>query len=256
MFASTGYQTGAALLKLAKTGAGVEAERGLLPRPQDLPEPSRRHRAGRRPPLRRQRPRQGFPICIELATGKIVWGGDIRNAGNGSAAVAYADGNLYFRYENGIVVLIEATPRATGEGLVRRSPNVKSPSWPHPVIAGGKLYLREQDTLYVYDVRKGRLTHLRRLEAEAQHDDALESTSYLMPVARRSPRSPRRARAAGSGWPRGRRPGPRRRAAGRCARSRSARGCGRRACRGADARRPARPAGPRAGPLMMPCFFW
>jgi hypothetical protein len=28
------------------------------------------------------------------------------------------------------------------------------PSWSHPVIVGGRLYLREQDALYVYDVRK------------------------------------------------------------------------------------------------------
>ena len=33
-------------------------------------------------------------------------------------------------------------------------PDVKQFSWPHPVIANGKLYLREQDTLYVYDVRR------------------------------------------------------------------------------------------------------
>jgi len=31
---------------------------------------------------------------------------------------------------------------------------VEQPSWSHPVIAGGKLYLREQDTLYCYDVKK------------------------------------------------------------------------------------------------------
>ena len=33
-------------------------------------------------------------------------------------------------------------------------PGVEKPSWSHPVVVGGKLYLREQDTLYVYDIRK------------------------------------------------------------------------------------------------------
>ena len=54
---------------------------------------------------------RGNPIAIELATGKVVWGGaEQKAAGTGSAAVAYADGNLYFRYQNGTMVLIEATP--------------------------------------------------------------------------------------------------------------------------------------------------
>jgi hypothetical protein len=95
----------------------------------------------------------GFPTCIELVTGKIVWGGDIRNEGRGSAAVAYADGSLYFRYENGTVILIEATPTGYKEKGQFAIPDVKKPSWPHPVVAGGRLYLREQDALYVYDVK-------------------------------------------------------------------------------------------------------
>ena len=44
---------------------------------------------------------QGFPTCIEWKTGKIVWGGKERGPGSGSAAICYADGRLYFRYEDG-----------------------------------------------------------------------------------------------------------------------------------------------------------
>jgi hypothetical protein len=51
-------------------------------------------------------------------------------------------------------MLIEATPAAYREKGSFTIPNVSQPSWPHPVITGGKLYLREQDTLYVYDVRR------------------------------------------------------------------------------------------------------
>ncbi|HEY7923808.1 MAG TPA: polyvinylalcohol dehydrogenase, partial [Vicinamibacteria bacterium] len=68
--------------------------------------------------------------------------------------VVYADGNLYFRYQNGVVVLIQATPEGYHERGSFTIPGVEKPSWSHPVVVGGKLYLREQDTLYVYDVRK------------------------------------------------------------------------------------------------------
>ncbi len=34
-------------------------------------------------------------------------------------------------------------------------PEVEKESWPHPVIAGGRLYLREQDNLWVYEVGAG-----------------------------------------------------------------------------------------------------
>ena len=67
----------------------------------------------------------------------------------------YADGRLYFRYQNGVVLLVEATPDGLPEKGTFTIPEVKNPSWPHLVIAGGRLFVREQDTLYAYDVRKG-----------------------------------------------------------------------------------------------------
>jgi len=97
--------------------------------------------------------RAGFPIAIEFATGKVVWGGTTRGEGDGSAAVAYADGHVYLRYQDGTVVLMEATPTGYKPKGSFTIPNVTRPSWPHPVVAGGRLYLREQDTLYVYDVK-------------------------------------------------------------------------------------------------------
>ncbi|MGH9790910.1 MAG: PQQ-binding-like beta-propeller repeat protein, partial [Candidatus Acidiferrales bacterium] len=96
---------------------------------------------------------RGFPICIEFLTGKVRWGGDIRNGGTGSAAVVSADGRLYFRYQNGTVKLIEATPEAYRETGSFDLPDVRNPSWSHPVVLNGKLYMREQDTLYVFDLR-------------------------------------------------------------------------------------------------------
>jgi len=90
---------------------------------------------------------RGAPICLEWKTGKVAWRHN-RGPGTGSAAVAYADGNLYYRFQNGVMALIEATPSEYLEKGTFQIPQVEHPSWSHPVIAGGKLYLREQDALY------------------------------------------------------------------------------------------------------------
>jgi outer membrane protein assembly factor BamB len=104
---------------------------------------------------------QGYPVCVEFKTGEIKWGPD-KNAshyggGKGSAAVLFADNRLYFRYQNRKLVLIEPSP----DGLKVVSsfelpePNVKDKpeSWPHPVIANGKMYIRDQDKLYCFNVK-------------------------------------------------------------------------------------------------------
>ena len=96
----------------------------------------------------------GFPVCIEFLTGRLVWPPTRSSVGSGSAAVMAADGRLYFRYQNGQVVLIEASPAAYREAGSFRIPNPDDLSWPHPVIAAGRLYLREQDALHVYNVKR------------------------------------------------------------------------------------------------------
>jgi outer membrane protein assembly factor BamB len=154
VFTSTGYQTGAALLRLVPAGGGVEAREVYFLEARTF----QNHHGGMvlvgDYVYAGHGHNRGFPIAIELQTGKVVWGGDIRNAGTGSAAVAYADGQLYFRYQNGQVLLIEATPAGYKEKGSLAIPGVSGPSWPHPVITGGRLYLREQDTLLAYDVRR------------------------------------------------------------------------------------------------------
>lgn len=93
----------------------------------------------------------GFPMCLELRTGRPKWGKQ-RGVGQGSAAIVAADGHLYFRYENAVMALIEATPTAY---KLKGSFKIKSrnkQSWSHPVIVGKKLYLRDQDELHCYDI--------------------------------------------------------------------------------------------------------
>lgn len=94
----------------------------------------------------------GFPICLEWKTGKVVWKKD-RGPGSESAAMIAADGHLYFRYQDGIMALIEASPNGYSEKGAFKLASVDGPSWPHPAIHAGHLYLRSQDTLMCYDIR-------------------------------------------------------------------------------------------------------
>jgi outer membrane protein assembly factor BamB len=87
--------------------------------------------------------------CLEFATGKKMWA--TRSVGKGS--LAYADGMLYILSESSLVGLAEANPNSYVEKGRFTIPDQGRPSWAHPVVAGGKLYIRNQGTLASYDVR-------------------------------------------------------------------------------------------------------
>lgn len=95
----------------------------------------------------------GFPFALELATGRLLWD-RVRGAGSGSAAVTAADGHLYYRYQDGTMALIAANPKQYQLKSTFSIPNVRNPSWSHPVVTGGRLYLREQDALHVYELKR------------------------------------------------------------------------------------------------------
>jgi outer membrane protein assembly factor BamB len=162
VFASTGYQTGSALLELQPSGDGVVARELYFLDSKTL----QNHHGGLvlvgNHVYAGHGHNKGFPICVDFVSGKVAWGGDIRNAGSGSAAVMYADGRLYFRYENGVVVLIEATPTGYAEKGSFTIPDVRDPSWAHLSIADGRLYVREQDHLYCYDIRQAQAAASRQ----------------------------------------------------------------------------------------------
>ncbi len=65
-----------------------------------------------------------------------------------------ADGHLYFRYQNGLVALIEASQEGYRLKGRLHVPGAGGDSWAHPVVANGRLLLREQDMLWVYDLRR------------------------------------------------------------------------------------------------------
>lgn len=154
IFSSTSYDTGACLLEIQRSESGlIVNEKYFLPANE-----FNNHHGGM--VLRdgyiyagHQR-NEGFPTCIRLETGEVAWGGRLRGEGKGSAAILLIDGHLIFRYQDGTVALIEATPE---EYRVRGSfkPDYqKGNSWSHPVVVGGRLYLREQDRLMCYQVGK------------------------------------------------------------------------------------------------------
>jgi outer membrane protein assembly factor BamB len=90
-------------------------------------------------------------VCLEFQTGKVMW--QSTKAGKGS--IAYADDRLYYRNENGPMLLVEANPNKYVERSRFDQPNRSgSRAWAHPVIANGKLYLRDQDVLLCYDVKQ------------------------------------------------------------------------------------------------------
>ena len=96
----------------------------------------------------------GHPFCAEFKTGKVVWKRGGGGPGRGSAAVTAADGRLYFHYQDGAVVLAEATPAGYKELGSFTAPELSGASWAHPVVCEGRLYIREGDRLFCYDVRE------------------------------------------------------------------------------------------------------
>jgi outer membrane protein assembly factor BamB len=101
---------------------------------------------------------QGFPVCVEFKSGEIKYKeGKMPAGGAGSAAVLYADGRLYYRYQNSTMVLLEPSPDEVKlvSSFKLPAPDQKSypQSWPHPVIANGKLYIRDQNVMYAYNLR-------------------------------------------------------------------------------------------------------
>lgn len=152
VFAPCGWYVGSALLKLAPVaGGGVAAKEVYLLQPQKLATNSGGAvRVGDY--VYGSHVHTGMPQCIEFLTGKLMWEKG-RGPGSGPAAVLYADGHLYFQYENGVMALVAATPekyQLQGQFPLPGPSN----SLAHPALSNGRLYVRLQDVLCCYDLRK------------------------------------------------------------------------------------------------------
>ncbi len=151
VFCAAGYGKGAALLKLTVKDGAVSAK--------ELYYNNRMHNkhgglvvVGEY--VYGDEDDMGMPFCAEVKTGKVVWQKKDSGPGQGSACVTYADGHLYFVYQNGVVALVEASPKEYREVSTFRIPRPQGPSWAHPVVLGGRLYLRQNDTLWCHDVKQ------------------------------------------------------------------------------------------------------
>lgn len=147
VFVSTGYDTGAALLKLDGRSAAEEYfipgktfqnHHGGCAKIGDHLYAGSGHNAGN-------------PTCIEWKTGKVLW--QEKQLGKGSGAITAADGMLYFLWEDGTVGLIEARPEGYRLAGQFKLPPQRGPAWAHPVVHGGKLYLRWAAKLFCYDLK-------------------------------------------------------------------------------------------------------
>jgi outer membrane protein assembly factor BamB len=155
VFTSTGYGAGAALLKMVAAGDSVTVKELKRYSGGEL----QNHHGGMVPVgdyiyLGSQH-NKGFPACVEFKTGDIKWAEQKdADGGQGSGSVVAADGMVYFRYQNGVMALVKANPDqfelVSSFTLPEKS---RSPSWPHPAIANGKLYVRDQDKLLCFDIR-------------------------------------------------------------------------------------------------------
>lgn len=96
-------------------------------------------------------------VCQNLETGEIAWR---EREALGKGAIGYADGRFYCLEEDtGTVAMIAASTEGWEEhGRFTLEPQTKirkdrGKIWTHPVIADGRLYLRDQDLLYCFDVK-------------------------------------------------------------------------------------------------------
>jgi outer membrane protein assembly factor BamB len=155
VFASSAYGAGGGLVKLSKDeNGGIKAEEVYLSRKMQnhhggmiLFEGSLYGANGGN--------EGGALVCLDFQTGEVLWNEQDdaeRRAPKGS--IVFADGRIYYRTEKGPILLIEPNRKEYVErGRFDQPDRSKSPAWAHPVIANGKLYIRDQDLLLCYDVK-------------------------------------------------------------------------------------------------------
>jgi outer membrane protein assembly factor BamB len=146
VFASSGYGQGCALVKV--TGGRGRSGAELVYQNKEM----RNHHGGM--VLNGKYlygTDEGVMKCLDVTTGQVMW--QDRSVGKG--AVVYADGRIILRSEGGPVAMMDATPDGYRERGRFDQPNrSNNAAWAHPVVVDGRLYLRDQGILLVYDLRQ------------------------------------------------------------------------------------------------------
>ena len=146
VFLSSDYGTGCALLKLTKDGDRINATEVYFNR--DM-----RNHYGSSVLLDKHLYgfSSGILTAMEFMTGEVVW----KDRSVGKGQVILAEGLLYLQGETGTIALAEATPSSYKEISRFEFGRGNYPLWTLPVIAGGRLYLRDQGKLCCYRIAKG-----------------------------------------------------------------------------------------------------
>jgi outer membrane protein assembly factor BamB len=135
--------TGVTLLDVAQDGAGWKVEerwtsRELKPEFPDL--------------VVHDGHAYGFDLsifcCIDVAEGKLGWKGS--RVGRGQVILLADQGLLLVVSESGELVLLAANPQR--EEVLGRFKALKAKTWSHPVIAGGRLYVRNAEEMVCYEL--------------------------------------------------------------------------------------------------------
>lgn len=150
IFVTSGYGTGSALLKLSASDKGIKAEEVYFTKNMQNLNGGivlvGEHIYGSFSGF------SGQLMSLELKTGNVAWKSKIICGG-----LVAAEGHLYCRDPNGRIMLVEATPKEYREKGHFQQPDRSSlPAWSFPVLAGGRLYLRDQSVLLCYDLRADR----------------------------------------------------------------------------------------------------
>ncbi len=144
VFYSTAYGTGCALLELTPKNGLLEAREVYFNREMQ------NHHGG---VVLVNGHLYGFSnailTCMDFATGAVKW----RDRSVGKGSLTYADGQLYLLGERNTVGLADASPDGYREKGQFRIPDQGLPSWAHPVVCAGRLYIRNQSTLTCYNVK-------------------------------------------------------------------------------------------------------
>jgi outer membrane protein assembly factor BamB len=145
VFVSTDYGTGGGLLKFTAEGGSVKASEVYF---------NKEMRNHYTTCVLVGSTLYGFSSSIltamNLATGEVKW----RDRSVGKGNCIYAGERLYCMGEGGTVGLIEPSPEAYKEVSRFEIPKGGYPTWTPPVVANGRLYLREQDNLYCFDITR------------------------------------------------------------------------------------------------------
>ena len=144
VFSASGYGTGGGLIKLSRKGNSFSAEEVYFSRPMANHHGGIVLVAGKLFGFG-----SGGLICLDFATGEIAW----RNRSVRKGSLCQADGHLYCLGEGNEMALVEGGGgKYVEKGRFRISKSGR-PSWAHPVVANGRLYIRDQNVLTTYDIR-------------------------------------------------------------------------------------------------------